>query len=155
MRIIQFSLIALAGIALAGCEGTGAKETGGTLVGAGAGALIGSQIGGGSGRLAATAVGTLVGAFLGREAGRSLDRADMAYAQRAQQGAQAAPIGETITWSNPQSGHSGTITPTREGTAASGAYCREFQQTIVIGGKTEAAFGTACRQPDGSWRVLQ
>jgi surface antigen len=29
---------------------------------------------------------------------------------------------------------------------------REYQTTIIVGGKREAAYGTACLQPDGSWR---
>ncbi len=29
---------------------------------------------------------------------------------------------------------------------------REYQTTVVIGGKEVAAYGTACLQPDGSWR---
>ena len=35
-----------------------------------------------------------------------------------------------------------------------GEQCREFQQTITIGGKTEKAYGTACRQPDGTWKEV-
>jgi hypothetical protein len=35
-----------------------------------------------------------------------------------------------------------------------GSYCREFQTTIVIDGRPERAFGTACMQPDGSWAVV-
>jgi hypothetical protein len=35
-----------------------------------------------------------------------------------------------------------------------GSYCREFQTTIVIDGRPENAFGTACLQPDGSWAVV-
>ena len=65
-----------------------------------------------------------------------------------------APIGETIAWNNPDSGNSGTFTPTRDGTnTATGEYCREYQTTVTVGGKTESAYGTACRQPDGSWRI--
>jgi surface antigen len=87
--------------------------------------------------------------------GRSLDKADLAYADRANQQAQSAPVGQPIRWSDPQTGHSGTITPVREVVdPATGSYCREFQQTVNIGGKTEQAFGTACRQPDGTWRVV-
>ena len=32
--------------------------------------------------------------------------------------------------------------------------CREFQQTITVGGRTETAYGTACRQPDGDWKIV-
>jgi surface antigen len=31
--------------------------------------------------------------------------------------------------------------------------CREFQSTVQIDGKPARAFGTVCRQPDGSWRI--
>jgi surface antigen len=130
------------------------KQAGGTLIGAGLGALAGSQIGSGKGQLAAVAIGALAGAFLGSEIGKSLDKADRLYAQRAQEKAYQAPIGETIAWNNPDSGNSGTFTPTRDGkNTATGEYCREYQTTVNVGGKTESAYGTACRQPDGSWRI--
>ncbi len=31
--------------------------------------------------------------------------------------------------------------------------CREYQTRVTIGGRQETAFGYACRQADGSWRV--
>jgi len=46
------------------------------------------------------------------------------------------------------------MTPTRTYQTASGSYCREFTQTIVVGGRTEEGYGTACRQPDGSWQIV-
>ncbi len=45
-----------------------------TLIGAGLGALAGSQIGSGKGRLAAVAIGALGGAWVGNELGRNMDR---------------------------------------------------------------------------------
>ncbi len=36
-----------------------------------------------------------------------------------------------------------------------GQYCREFQQTIVVGGQQQQGYGRACRQPDGSWKIVQ
>jgi hypothetical protein len=38
--------------------------------------------------------------------------------------------------------------------SSSDSYCREFQTSIVIDGRAERAFGTACLQPDGSWAVV-
>ena len=32
-------------------------------------------------------------------------------------------------------------------------YCREFQKQIIIDGRTEQAYGVACRQPDGIWKL--
>ncbi|KAB7738827.1 hypothetical protein F2P47_15430 [Parvibaculum sedimenti] len=34
-----------------------------------------------------------------------------------------------------------------------GQYCREYQTTVRVGGHYENSYGTACQQPDGSWRV--
>lgn len=135
-------------------DGQYSKESGGALIGGAAGAVAGAQFGGGRGQLAATAIGTLLGAFVGSEVGRSLDKADLMYAGRAQERAYSAPVGQSIQWNNPESGNRGTITTTRDGTASSGEYCREFQQTVTIGGQTETAYGTACRKPDGSWNIV-
>lgn len=33
-------------------------------------------------------------------------------------------------------------------------YCREYTQTIKIGKAVQKAYGTACRQPDGSWQLM-
>ena len=138
----------------AGCAQGRQKETAGTVLGGIGGAILGAQVGKGSGRIVATAIGTLAGAFIGNQIGVSLDKADQQAMVRAEQQAQSAPIGQTISWNNPDSGNHGTVTPVRDGTAANGQYCREFQQTVVIGGKQESAYGTACRQPDGSWKIV-
>lgn len=133
----------------------GTKQTVGTLGGAAAGGLLGSQFGGGTGKLIATAGGVLLGGWLGNEIGASLDNADRAAYGSAENRAYAAPIGEQITWNNPQSGNSGVIVPVRDGYANNGAYCREFQQTITVGGKRQDGYGRACQQPDGSWKIVQ
>lgn len=142
---------------LAGCQADnmGTKETFGTLGGAAAGGLLGSQIGHGSGKLVATGAGVLLGGWLGNEIGASLDKADRLQASQAETRAYSAPMGQQITWNNPQSGNSGTIVPVRDGYASNGAYCREFQQTIIIGGQKQQGFGKACQQPDGSWKIVQ
>jgi hypothetical protein len=31
--------------------------------------------------------------------------------------------------------------------------CREFQKTVIVGGKQQQAYGTTCQQPDGSWQI--
>ena len=151
------SQLAVAVMALAlitGCANNmGTKQTFGTVGGAATGAIIGSQFGAGDGRIAATAIGTLLGAFAGSEIGASLDRADQAAAGQAMNQAYVAPVGQTVRWNNPNSGNNGTITTTRDGYAQSGAYCREFQQNITVGGRTQTAYGTACQNPDGTWQV--
>lgn len=132
----------------------GSREVVGMLLGAAGGGLLGSNIGKGRGQLAAVAAGTLLGAFIGREIGASLDQSDLACAHAATRRAHSAPIGSEIQWRNPETGHAGTIVPVREGTDRGGQYCREYQQTVTIGGRTEQAYGTACRMPDGAWQIV-
>ena len=155
-KILTKTVLAVATAALlAACANDyGPKQTGGTLLGGIGGAVAGAQFGKGSGQLAATALGTLLGAFIGSEVGKSLDRADQQYAMQAENRAHAAPIGQSITWSNPGSGNAGSYTPTRDGYDQGGNYCREYQSTVTIQGQTEQAYGRACRQPDGSWKVV-
>jgi len=133
----------------------GTKQTVGGLGGAALGGWAGSTIGSGKGRLAATAAGALIGALVGSEIGRSMDDVDRMKARGAYHEATAAPLGEQVAWNNPESGNRGTVVPTRDGTSTSGRYCREFQQSVVIGGQSEQAYGVACRQPDGTWEIAQ
>jgi hypothetical protein len=81
-----------------------------------------------------------------------LDEQQQRAHEAAQIGATAARLGETVVWRDGNA--AGGVTALREGTSASGAYCREFRQTVTIGGRTEEAYGTACRAPDGAWRLL-
>jgi hypothetical protein len=81
-----------------------------------------------------------------------LNEAQQREYEAAQISATTAPIGEPIIWQD--GGASGAVIATREGITASGRYCREFQHNVSIGGRTEQAYGTACRNPDGSWEVV-
>ncbi|CCQ73991.1 RT0821/Lpp0805 family surface protein [Magnetospira sp. QH-2] len=131
------------------------NKTMGTLLGAGLGALAGSQIGGGKGNMAAIAVGTLAGAWLGGNVGSKLDEVDRMKMQGTTQSAlEYNKAGTTSSWSNPDSGHEGTITPTRTYSSSAKEDCREYRTTVTIDGRVEEAYGTACRQPDGSWQVI-
>ena len=153
--IRKIVLVTLMSVSLAACETTGTKEKGGILLGAVGGALLGSTLGSGTGKTVAIPAGTLLGALLGSEIGRSLDNADrQAMQQTTNEALESQPSGNTSTWRNPDSGNSGTVTPQPSYQNATGQYCREYEQTITVAGKTEAAYGTACRQPDGSWKIV-
>lgn len=152
--IASMSLAACANGQMGGIGGMGTKQTVGAAGGAVLGGLAGSQIGDGKGRLIATGVGTLAGLFLGSEIGKSLDRADMAYANRAATTAHTAPIGQQISWNNPESGNYGYVTPVNDGYTQSGQYCREYKQTIYVDGRQETGYGTACKQSDGTWQIV-
>jgi surface antigen len=159
----QVAALILSGALLAACASTGGQggtgggissQTTGAVVGGVLGGFLGSQFGEGGGKTAAAIGGALAGAWLGSKVAQGLSAQDRTYYDSAATKASSAPVGQTIAWNNPQSGAYGTITPMRDGRTQTGEYCREYQQTIVVGGKTERAFGTACQQPDGSWRVV-
>ena len=91
--------------------------------------------------------------MLGGFAGNALDQRDKRLAAEAQQRAlESAPTGTPVAWKNPDNGHAGTVTPERT-YQSGGTYCREFQSHVTVDGKPDRAYGTACRQPDGSWKV--
>ena len=152
-QVMNTLVVMLAAVMVAGC-GQVAKEEVGALVGAGLGGLAGSLIGDGGGKLVAVGVGTMLGAIMGGETGKSLDRADkLALAQAQHDALENGISGRSTTWVNPDSGNAGDIVPQPAYQQADGTYCREFAQTIVVGGKMESAYGTACRQPDGAWKL--
>jgi surface antigen len=141
---------------LAACNtsGVGPRQGVGTVGGAIAGGVVGSQIGSGTGQLIATGAGTLIGALVGGEIGRQLDRVDRQYHQQTAYSAfETVPTGQTSTWNNPDSGNYGQVTPVRT-YQSSGRDCRDFRQTVYVGGQPQTSFGTACRQPDGTWQIV-
>lgn len=122
----------------------------GTLIGAGAAAGIAAAAGGSPGWIVGSALmGGLAGGYIGH---RLDDRDKQLAAQAAAQAFESNRSGQASVWNNPDSGNSGSITPTRT-YQQNGQYCREYKQTIVVGGEPETAYGTACRQPDGTWAI--
>ncbi len=72
--------------------------------------------------------------------------------QTTQQALELNKDGQGSNWSIPESGHVGTVIPTRTYQTNSGQSCREFQQTVTVGGTTRLANGTACRKIEGGWQ---
>ncbi len=139
-----------------GCQQGGSEfgpKTGiGAALGAAGGGLLGAATHSGGVGIAA---GVLLGGLLGGAAGSMLDDQDRRTAAATTQRAlETAPSGQATTWTNPDTGHTGTVTPVRTFQEASGQYCREFEQTVTIEGKRQSGYGTACRQPDGSWKIV-
>ncbi|MBA3814497.1 MAG: hypothetical protein H0X26_08460 [Alphaproteobacteria bacterium] len=135
-----------------GCENP--KQAIGAIAGAGAGGWMGSTIGKGRGQVVAAAVGAGLGALAGGYVGGKLDDADKRQAgTTCMQALENGRSGQQAVWRNPDSGNHGTFIPQKAYQADNGQYCREFQQTIVVGGRSQQGYGTACRQPDGSWQI--
>ncbi|MDX2155153.1 MAG: RT0821/Lpp0805 family surface protein [Hyphomicrobiaceae bacterium] len=139
------------GVSGCGPEGPSKADTG-LAVGAVAGGIIGSAAGRGSGRIVGAMVGTVVGGIVGSEIGRSMDKQDRMLAERAEFDAfERGPSGRPVRWQNPDNGRYGDVVPMAP--YRRGEYdCRDFTHTIYIDGRPQAMRGTACRNPDGTWR---
>lgn len=150
-------MIVLISFIFSACAGNTWQENQKAIIGGAGGATAGGLIASAlDANTAGVIGGMIVGGLIGGAIGNRMDAADRREANRATYSAlESAPSGQTASWRNPDSGNSGTTTPTRTYQAQSGKYCREYEQTITIGGETQAAYGTACRQPDGKWRVVQ
>ena len=138
---------------LAGCETTPGTKT---AIGGLGGGAVGGLLAAGLGANPAVIAGSVVlGGLVGGAIGNRMDAADKKQANEAAAKAlNSAPSGQSVAWHNPDSNHSGTVTPTRTYQMANGQYCREYQQMITIDGKQEKSYGTACRQDDGSWKIV-
>jgi surface antigen len=129
---------------------------GGAALGGFLGHTVGGAVGGGTAKAVGTGLGVVVGGLAGHQIAKGLTCRDRQHVQQTNQQAQTAPVGQEITWNNPDSGNSGTVTAVRDGTSQSGEYCREFKQTLNVEGKTETGYGVACRDPNtGEWKVRE
>jgi len=159
-------MVAIAALVLSGCsQYAGEKETAGTLFGAATGAILGAAIGSKtkchgyhcrsktSGN--AIVIGALAGGILGNAVGRSMDERDRrAYLRTYNDALEYNRSGQPSYWHNPDSGNYGSVVPSQAYERRPGEYCREYQQTITVGGRREEGYGTACRRPDGSWEIV-
>jgi surface antigen len=149
MRNLLSKLVILViGVSLAGCSELNNQDVG-TLSGAALGGLVGSRFGGGSGQMLAIGAGALAGAYLGGRIGKSMDDADKA---RMNSAIETNAVGQPAYWQNQKTGTSYTVVPTNNVTVNGNPYCREYHTTAVIAGKKQQMYGTACRQPDGTWQ---
>ncbi|MFZ5509951.1 MAG: RT0821/Lpp0805 family surface protein [Pseudomonadota bacterium] len=137
-------------LAAAGCATQPTQEQTGMVIGGVLGGVLGHQVGRGSGQTAATIIGTIVGAAVGGAVGRSMDETDR---MKTAATLETVRTGVPSTWRNPDTGNQYTVVPTRTYDTAQGP-CREYTVDAVVAGKKDKVYGTACRQPDGSWRVM-
>ncbi|MHB0917159.1 MAG: RT0821/Lpp0805 family surface protein [Thiobacillus sp.] len=149
---MQFFLVAplVAALALTGCATEGPREQAGTIIGGVLGGVLGAQVGGGHGRTVAIIAGALAGSAIGGAVGESMDDNDRRKVAETLEGVRT---GVAAAWINPDTGVQYSVTPTRTYDTAAGP-CREFTTGAIIGGKRETVYGTACRQADGSWKVM-
>lgn len=166
--VIAFlAALGAASLSPAPAQAGGDNEFLGTIMGAGLGGFLGSQIGHGSGRLAATGAGVFLGGLAGNSIGRSADRTYHYYP--APRRAYYAPTYTTVYEETYEPAYAMTyyapnyvappapppLPPAIYVDDSSGSYCREYSQQIRIGNQVQESYGTACMQPDGSWKIVQ
>ena len=156
-RIMFAMLLIAVAIMLNGCAGTITKQGSGTALGAIAGGALAYGLGkDSSNKNIWLILGTGAGALLGNNIGAQLDERDRLLAgQTIQQTLELGPDQSQGQWNNPNTGNSGTVVPTATHTGSTGQPCREFITTVKIGGVEQQGYGTACRQADGSWKIVQ
>jgi len=125
------------------------REMIGRILGGATGGLVGAQVSDSSNRLLAVAAGTVVGALIGGEIGHEMDRSDKLCVD---QTLEHAPDGTKIHWNDGNQQY--TVTPEKTEQNSNGQYCREYTMQSNVSGQNKQVYGKACRQPDGSWRIV-
>lgn len=152
---LRLALAALLVLPLNACSTPEEGEQIGKVVGATAGVLIASRAGRDSDpatHTAMVALGAYFGSLLGGKIGRELTLLDQQYAERAmEEGLDNSKDGDAVVWSNPDSGNSGAITPVSTDPAQN---CRDFETSVVIDGEEQQTTGRACKQEDGTWKIV-
>ncbi len=135
------------------CAADGAEIIG-TGLGMAAGGLLGSQIGKGSGQLVSTGVGMAVGGVIGNSIAKDIDSPTAPAPSAYVPPGEPAPVVYNSYTPNyvapPAPPPAPPITYVDKNT-----YCRPYSQEIRIDGQIQESFGTACLQPDGTWRIVQ
>lgn len=99
-------------------------------------------------------VEALAGGLIGGPVGAGLDLRDRRRALEAEYRAlEYTPAGQSVAWGRSGDRRHGEVvagSPYRVGSQD----CRQYTHTVSVDGRTQAARGTACRNPDGSWTPL-
>jgi surface antigen len=135
---------------LAACSGGPSVQTG-AIPGASPEEVIGSPVATGRGE---PTVGPVEGGLMGTDVGESLNDADRAIALKAEYEAlEYGRAGQPTQWRARKGDNRGEI---KVGTTyqVNRLDCREYTHNIWIGGRLRVVHGTACRQPEGAWRIV-
>jgi surface antigen len=96
------------------------------------------------------------GLLLGFESNITLNRDDLNLIhQTVDQRIHGKPIGTTASWSNPNTGNSGTIKLLKRNTVR-GLRCEEVKYTLMTTTRAvppEHYVLDSCLQPDGTWKI--
>ena len=133
----------------------------GTGLGALVGGIIGNQFGHKSGKTAATIGGVVLGGIAGNAIAKDACKDkhhDAYYYNNSYYDAFNDPDdGDEYEWRNPYTNNYGYVSAGEyydDGYQGYDGPCREFEQRVYIDGRPETATGVACRQPNGTWRIV-
>ncbi|MGC8536836.1 MAG: RcnB family protein [Rhizomicrobium sp.] len=130
-----------------------APDPAGVLVGALIGGLIGHTAS--HGRTGATVAGVVVGGAVGAALTSNLNCEDRSYAYKTYYtGFNAGRPNRNYHWRNPSNNHRGTFRVGRYYNDPDGFRCATYSQTAYVGRERHLANGRACRQPDGTWAIV-
>jgi surface antigen len=129
-------------------ECSGRDHTGGTILGAIAGGVLGGAVTHGNG--GAVVGGALLGGLAGNAIARDMDCEDRPYAARTYHDSFSGPVGRRYSWSRgPDRGYVVSTREYRRGREM----CRDFTQVVYRRGREFTRDGTACRpMRGGDWR---
>ena len=152
----RFLMVLVLAFVVSGCASTGQQNGtwGGAAVGGGVGAVLGNALDCHGCALIGGLLGAAIGGYTGSEIGKRMDAQDAARTQNA---VNHLPTGASTAWKNPDTGIQYDVTPTRTyADRSTGDFCREVTiGQAEVGGQRKEVYGTACRQPDGSWMMQQ
>lgn len=130
----------------------------GVVAGAVIGGLIGYSAlsGSASGEFIGIAIGAGAGAVGGYYAADYLTRLDRrAMDETTYATLTDAPIGETRSWNNPNSGNNGEVLAVRTFMSGQGQLCRDYANAATVEGERVETSHTACRNAAGAWIITQ
>lgn len=145
------AIVVVAGaLILAACSGK-ADLTTGAIPGANPGVVVGSPIGSGAGE---PTIGVVEGGLMGADVGRSLDDSSRQIALKAEYEAlEYGRPGQPTVWQSKKGDDHGQIS-VGSSYQVNRLDCREYTHNVWIGGRPRVVKGTACREPDGVWRIV-
>jgi surface antigen len=142
--------VAAVTLLVAACAAKSGVTTG-AIPGANPGTVVGSPIAVGG---AEAEVGPVEGGLIGAEVGRSLNDTDRTIALQAEYEAleYGRPAQPTV-WQGKSGDNHGEV---KVGSSyqVNRLDCREYTHNVWIGGRLRVVKGTACREPDGVWRIV-
>jgi surface antigen len=144
-------------MALGGCQ-TIERETGlnrSTQAGAAGGAAFGGIIAAlANANPAWIAASVILGGVTGGALGKYLGEKDARqYAESHYRALDNLKAGQTSSWRDPSTGNHGSTTVHRSFTAADGALCKNFTESVHTSAKDVKETATACKAANGDWKL--